>query len=176
MGFKASTNDVHPGGEPDPRRAVWANGPDEGKTLAEAPRRAPKEKPVTSPEALIFDRDTSEQDAVERRWLKLDRSGYLAVQSRKLGLQKEAIDIELSLRELEKEYPAAFPKPITGRPSWFYAAVIGLGLAVVLLQLVQLAHVTRRPTLPEEAEKQASAPAEVASAQGRADAQKGGRR
>jgi hypothetical protein len=167
MSFKASTNDVHPGSREEiPSRTQWANGPNAGKTLAEAPRPVDK---------LVIDQQAAEQARIDRRWNELHDVGRMQVRSRRLGIEKSVIDGQIELAEMEKDYPYEFVRPDTGRPPWFYPMVVGVCLLQLTLLLVLVAHQTR-PTLSKEVEKQEVQAPKVASAQGRGEAQKGGRR
>jgi len=164
MGWRANMAPyAHPGNAEDPKRTVWGNGPNEGKTLADAP-----------PTRIRIDHAAAEQERVERRWAELEDVGRMRVRAKRHELEKMELDARIELAEMQKQYPAEFTLPGSGRPPWFYAAVVGVCLLQLTLLLVLVAHVTR-PPLPKGVENTPPEAPKVASAQGRGDAQKGGR-
>jgi hypothetical protein len=167
MGFKASTGDVHPGSAENPRHTQWLNGPNAGKTLAEAPR----------PTTFAVDHEAAEEERKARVWAGLKDVGRMQVRSRRLGLEKAALEAQIELAEMEKDYPYEFVTPGSGRPPWFYPAVIAFCMLQVVLLLVVVGHLTH-PALPQNAVAATPESVEVAPAPpGRVEvARKGGPR
>lgn len=164
----------YPSRPDDPGATEWLDGKNAGKTLAEAP---PPDKIRRPPSGFKLDPEAAAERLLLKKLSELGDVAELTAHSSALGALKKQVDGELEFAKLVKEQPQYFPR-VSQRPRWFYPWLLFAGAALLLMQLIMVAHVMRPPTLSKEAASEAPERSEVApERQGRvAVARKGGAR